>query len=1126
MGIRKYRADLINGLFKYLKNSNLTMFIIGLFLCCPLINISMAMEGKIILNSKPNISIPSFSVALTDSDNKIIFQTQSSDMGMFSINTDKLTPIQKSEWAHKRLKLNIYTGYKGIAVFSNRPGTKKNQLFFRANFDPMQDKWDFNITISEADIKIITQVTADIEHWYRALFGSKSDFGLFPGIYREQYRLRTALIQALNTEYLPLTPKSAGPFLVVNFPIITTDTRDTKKEKMVLSENTWFPDTVPYSDFLLTKQLLSKQIKLNNEMIESISWAIIMDIHNKYNKKRGNLLTNLKSFGKKNNRSKTVIRSHIYLKLMKKADITLKSQKLILLFQKKENITFPESLILIRNDLSATKKLIEPDGKISFSKFKDFKCPDNVIKSAIKWINNEKKLRVIKNNLIENTGVVKHQKHNNDSQENNGWIEKSKKENQKKSSITLPINSTLNSPINSTLTPPINSALTPAINNSDFDAERLKKIADKALKLKHRTPLIKKEGELAKKIDQTLTNMPIKKSSPIPLKTFVTQVSKKNLKTIKQKRPLKKVAKTPDTDAILVNIKNMKAELKKLKNEGPKKKENQPLPVKNEIIKPTSFLPELSSSKSSSFSALDTLTGKAFSSKKDNSSPLDNNKFDTPFPKSPFSIQNDKNTKNKTENLKNSSLRIKKSKENKYSTIINNKFKLFSDQLENFSNEYFIMLDQVNSQKIDLKGFMAGMDLLFNRMNKLIAIDKSSQIWGDAASFKTRYLSFFKPGDKNINLLNKLMNTLINNYESLCNTIKAQKTRILSTYTASSPEMINGQALLKDAMENYEKNQALVKLKIEKTTDTIKKAFNLDSISDFSIYLDNWLIKTKDFMDTQKPDYLSRERVSEFYNKIPALEDFIQDLFNLEKSYHERLVPAAKALESCKQSAEAAFKISSRYYYQLLDFSKDMDLNEIKKGLLFDSKPEDLLKDFHFLSNILKPVKNFKAVTKRDMLKSARKSMDAFLTDNSFFKTSDHHKKNTVSMDKTINSNSVTSHTLDDANKTSGFCKFKNISINDCKIFDFDAPLYIEKSRLDNEQLVITGECSSQSEDYIGVSVSIDNARTWSKADGMDFWYFSFFTGNEKKIDIHITGDFKKSNQKKKGDIKFTIWLK
>lgn len=312
-------------------------FIITFFSFFPGVFVSSAMEGKIFIKNLLVEKIPSLSIALTDSDNRVIFSTQSNQSGMFSINTDKLSPSQKSDWAHKRLKLNIFSGYKGTVIYRSSKNKKALQLLLHQTFDPMQEIWDFNITLSKKDLDLLTRSTSDIETWYKAVFGTKSDFGLFPGIYREHYQIRASLLKALSHNVMPVTPLDSSVFIIVN-----NNSESTSQDILHESGKTWIPEMQPFTEFLLTKQLLSAAGRADAELLDSLSWAIAMDIHDKPGQKTTNLLTSLKSFGKKNSRSKSVIRSLIYLKLLNRADISLKSQKLLLLYKDKKNLLFKE----------------------------------------------------------------------------------------------------------------------------------------------------------------------------------------------------------------------------------------------------------------------------------------------------------------------------------------------------------------------------------------------------------------------------------------------------------------------------------------------------------------------------------------------------------------------------------------------------------------------------------------------------------------------------------------------------------------------------------------------------------------------------------------------------------------
>ncbi|PKK92267.1 MAG: hypothetical protein CVV64_02310 [Candidatus Wallbacteria bacterium HGW-Wallbacteria-1] len=483
--------------------------------------------------------------------------------------------------------------------------------------------------------------------------------------------------------------------------------------------------------------------------------------------------------------------------------------------------------------------------------------------------------------------------------------------------------------------------------------------------------------------------------------------------------------------------------------------------------------------------------------------------------------------------------------------ILNTKIAEIRKEIDAFRNGFNSLFAALESERISPDDFSGKHDMLWQTMNRTLAIDRTGHMWGEAASWYIRFLSYVPEKSPLHKKTERAMAETVEYLEKSQKEINIipRKRQIAMKMASTDRNYLNLARTLEECAENWKSRTALMEKNLRNLAAALpgspipEKEKLIPAWKNYIHRFESWKKRASEILGRQQmltsdassiKDLLEASRLlstplPEAYNFLVTLESDSRPIFNnTMAAYHE----CSKKLSTNLLSLARALSIQELPEKRIMIGSPEK-MEEWKAGTA-----EDKMDEFEAMARELS-LSNPKAMENEILAISGKlDSLALFLaqaeSSSAFFAEPPADRDGKISNQKSKNfafsNNQMASAGRDEIQEIKGqkivpgkdtshsandepHCETGRIFINDCRVLDLSTPIYLDRSFLSEGKVVLTGEINHNLDYLGGVAVSFDNGKTWDLADGRDFWIYSFFPPAEREMKISVKAVTEKGDE-------------
>lgn len=407
----------------------------------------------------------------------------------------------------------------------------------------------------------------------------------------------------------------------------------------------------------------------------------------------------------------------------------------------------------------------------------------------------------------------------------------------------------------------------------------------------------------------------------------------------------------------------------------------------------------------------------------------------------------------------------------------------YEKNLTDLAGGFDRLFKDMESGKTGPEGFLERHDAMWQSLNRVIAVDQSGKMWGEASTTFTQYMSYLPERSTQRESLSKDMASLVDKYEKVKLSIDSRTRDACLAAMERDSEYSGITERLEVRVRDLRKSLSLFSRKFDETMGPLHDEFGTRTPKLFQTLFDNWSADLENgILSKPNLDILEGRKAGDAIVRIPSIEKGLKSLVKLRGSWVDGPELARQMLKrEWETAAGPAERISSAYAGHFgttppgvtgkpaIVFTYD------GRRETFDSRILNEGRDQKELMTCLSESSPSAALDRLERIKVRLETIVAAL---SAVKRSDRFKDTRKDPEP---------------GKEALFCAMKVLSVNDCRVIDFTSPLHVEFRQLPEGRIILTGEISHNITDIGAVTVSLDGGETWDAADGREFWYYSFF---------------------------------
>lgn len=1108
--------------------------------------VAAAFEGKVV--SPRGIDLPKtgLTISFLDSAARFLFVSSVDSGGRFAVDSDSLAPAAKAAWATGGLGFNLRSTFRGIAC-----GPEKGRFFFDISgkaVDPIE------ISLPEGDSKVTDGLSwlAGISRWQTSVFGSGSDLGLIPGIFKTSYRTREKMLTPFSSAGTPEETARPIAWLV-------------KKGGRGPDEMVWNGQTWPALVKLLNDRAVSALFNgdSSGELAQALSWALLVSVLEKEGEKSEVPAFDLPK-SNPGKEAEAIAMGAGILDVLAKAKVSKPIQYFLVCVSENRLATPAELFLHLKERFRAISGLINENGEPVWRKLGSPLVPGSVGKllslmgqaapensdarpgsteeddSSVKQarsselvppaggetaagesgtsdasLNADRPSAVQAGAAVETTAqqvdgfpaaqgsrppappaerseAASGKPAPESSGLNHGWSEVSTEETA--AGEGGPLEQTLNqNPLSAG-----DDAFSQSKAGGQSDAaiepkgvpepvaapgpmgERQAPRDDTSLK----TDEVPGSSELLDRVDALKARIASLKafvdkgsadsqgSKGGPEKPAVSKADTPGMETAVEKEPAKTV---PARGKGRQKTKSADSAAAKASKAGETPRHKAPTkPARPE--KPTRP-PEKNRIESGASEALTTPVEKAPAD--ETFSGAQKSEIPQGHGVTTASAEHEKGVGDRVE-------------AQRLLAAAREKIAGFGKNLEDISGGFDRLFKDLGSGKTGPDGFLERHDAMWQTLNRVLAVDSSGKMWGEASMIFTQYMSYLPEGSSQRESLSRDMGALIDRYEKLKLSIDSRTRDACLEAIERDSEYTRITESLGARVRDLRNSLSLFSKKFDEAMAPLHAEFDTRTPKHFLTLFENWASDLESgILARSGLDILEGRRAGDAMVRVPAIEEGLKSLVELRRNWIEGPEIAKEMLrKEWGNTAGPAGRISAAYARH---FGTTPPGASDRPSIVFtyDGRRETfdsrILDEGREYSDLVACLSESSPDAALNRLGRIRVRLEAIVSALSAVKRTDRFRE---------------ARKTPEPGTETPFCVMKTLSVNDCRIVDFTSPLHVEYRQLPGGRVILTGEISHNIPDLGAVAVSLDGGATWDAADGREFWYYSFFAAPGKTYGV------------------------